>query len=36
MQGDKKEKIATYDSPMYSLLGIKNALADSEKQKVNK
>lgn len=31
-----KERYTTYDSPMYSLFGMKNALADSEKQKTNK
>ncbi len=36
MLSDKRERYVTYDSPMYNLHGMKNALADKSKQRVNR
>jgi hypothetical protein len=33
---ENREKYESYDSPMYNLRGMKMALADREKQRVNK
>lgn len=36
MLNDRKDRYVTYDSPMYNLNGMQNALADKRKQRVNK
>jgi hypothetical protein len=36
MQNDRRDRYVTYDSPMYNLHGMKNALADLQKQRLNK